>query len=439
MYPVSCGYNWGYGSRVPREDLSAVLELSRLRRISDLDEELGLVTVQAGVSFAQLSRFLRSRGSVWMPTVTGGSPHGSVIANALERGIGFGVHGNRIDTVCALEVVLATGELLRTGFARYPRARAHRVQRAGLGPSLDGLFAQSNLGVTTAATVWLTRRLRWSGWLEIGVPHRHLAVALVRYRALFESGMLRGVVKLSNGFGSAMSSGGSVRAAWRRARSAPWAGHLHVPSDDAVELAARLDYIAHSLRARAGITVERRPVQPMSEQAGPYAGIPITGGLAVLTSGSADPDALAADGAALPASAGVLFLCPAVPLTGPAVLEVVDLLTTVALDDGFLPYLTLNLMDQRVVHVVFGLFYDRGARGADHRAMQTYRRAFAACVRKGYYPYRLGIQSMDAMPPFSDDSGAVLARIRAALDPAGVLGRGTYQGAPPRRRAARPR
>lgn len=422
IYPVSRGFNWGYGSRVPREDGSVVLELSRLRRISALDDELGTVTVQAGVSFAELAAFLARRGSSRMLTVTGGTPRGSVVANALERGIGFGVGGNRIETVCALEVVLATGELIRTGFARYPRARAAHVHRAGLGPSFDGLFAQSNLGITTSATLWLPPRPRWAGGLSIRIRHRDLAPAIAIYRALLGAGALRGVVKLSNAESLMMAGGPNVD---RRARG--WIGYVHISGDDLDELAARLDYLERSFTARSKLVVQRTAVTETARIVGPYGGVPGDYGLAALAYGRPPMP----PGTPLEPS-GAVFVCPAVPLRGDAVKEVVELLSAAARAGGFVPYVTLNLMDERAVHVVFGVFYDRDAPGLDRRAMQVYRRALAACVARGYYPYRLGIQSMQELPPFVDATAAVLARIRGALDPAGILGRGTYEGGPSR-------
>src|SRR5262245_29850817 len=38
LYPVSCGKNWGYGSRVPVRDRSVILDLNRMNRIVDFSE-----------------------------------------------------------------------------------------------------------------------------------------------------------------------------------------------------------------------------------------------------------------------------------------------------------------------------------------------------------------------------------------------------------------
>src|SRR5262249_30979750 len=59
VHPVSCGKNWGYGSRVPVRDGAVVMELARMARIVEFDEHLGYVTLEPGVTFRQLHAFLR--------------------------------------------------------------------------------------------------------------------------------------------------------------------------------------------------------------------------------------------------------------------------------------------------------------------------------------------------------------------------------------------
>ena len=120
LYPISSGKNWGYGSRVPPVDGCAILDLSRLDRIVDFNEELGYVTVEPGVTQARLHQFLRDRQSrLWMDA-TGSSPDCSLIGNAMERGFGHTPYGDHFAHVCGLEVVLPTGEVIETGSARFP-------------------------------------------------------------------------------------------------------------------------------------------------------------------------------------------------------------------------------------------------------------------------------------------------------------------------------
>ena len=118
LYPVSTGKNWGYGSRVPPADCCALLDLRELNRILDFNERLGYVTVEPGVTQRQLHEFLiGQRSGLWLDA-TGSSPGCSLIGNALERGFGHTPYGESFyANVCGMEVVLADGELLGTGFA----------------------------------------------------------------------------------------------------------------------------------------------------------------------------------------------------------------------------------------------------------------------------------------------------------------------------------
>ncbi|MGH9581395.1 MAG: FAD-binding oxidoreductase, partial [Bryobacteraceae bacterium] len=158
LYPISTGKNWGYGSRVPPSNGCVLLDLGRLNRIADFDEDLGYVTVEPGVTQGRLFEFLQERrSSLWMDA-TGSSPDCSLIGNAMERGFGHTPYGDHAAHVCGFEVVLPTGETIRTGAARFEQSAAAAVSRWGVGPSLDGLFSQSNLGVVTRMTIWLMPR-----------------------------------------------------------------------------------------------------------------------------------------------------------------------------------------------------------------------------------------------------------------------------------------
>ena len=155
VYPISSGRNWGYGSRVPASDGCVLMDLGRMNRIVDFSEELGYVTVEPGVTQAQLWDFLRSHDSkLWMDA-TGASPHCSLIGNAVERGFGHTPYGDHFAHSCGLEVVLPSGETIETGFGRFTGSQAAPVYRWGVGPTLDGLFSQSNFGIVTRMTVWL--------------------------------------------------------------------------------------------------------------------------------------------------------------------------------------------------------------------------------------------------------------------------------------------
>ena len=86
---------------------------------------------------------------------TGSSPDCSLIGNAMERGFGHTPYGDHFAQVCNLEAVLANGDLIRTGYGSLAAPQAAQVYKWGNGPSLDGLFSQSNFGIVTEMTIWL--------------------------------------------------------------------------------------------------------------------------------------------------------------------------------------------------------------------------------------------------------------------------------------------
>jgi len=71
LYAISTGNNWGYGAALPVTDGCAIVDLSRMNRILDTDPELGLITVEPGVTQKILHEYLESRGLDFFVPTTG--------------------------------------------------------------------------------------------------------------------------------------------------------------------------------------------------------------------------------------------------------------------------------------------------------------------------------------------------------------------------------
>ena len=154
LWVSSQGRNNGYGGSSPRVRGSVVVNLRRMNRVLEIDGDAAYAVVEPGVSFFELYEAVRGSGNkLWISVPDLG--WGSVIGNALEYGVGYTPYGEHANTVCGLEVLLPSGELIRTGPGAISNGRAWHVYKRSFGPSFDGLFFQSNLGIVTRMGVWL--------------------------------------------------------------------------------------------------------------------------------------------------------------------------------------------------------------------------------------------------------------------------------------------
>ena len=109
LFPISRGKNLGYGGSAPLLSGSVVMDLSGMKKI-EFDEEFGTVLLEPGVGFYDLYDFIQANNlPYWLSTP--GNSWGSVIGNALDRGVGYTPYGENTKQLCGLEVVLPTGEV----------------------------------------------------------------------------------------------------------------------------------------------------------------------------------------------------------------------------------------------------------------------------------------------------------------------------------------
>ena len=158
VYPISRGRNWGFGSKVPCHSGSVLLDLARMNRIVEFNDELGYVTLEPGVTFEQVYQYQQRHETNHYLSVIGGPADASIIGNYVERGTGLGPMGERPLNACDAHVVLGRGDVIRTGFGSVSNSKLSPLHRWGVGASMDGLFCQSNFGVITELTIWLNKR-----------------------------------------------------------------------------------------------------------------------------------------------------------------------------------------------------------------------------------------------------------------------------------------
>ena len=153
LWPISRGKNFGYGSAAPVISGSIVLDMSRMKKIK-MDVENGTVLLEPGVGFYDLFDYVEENDiPYWISPP--GNAWGSVVGNALDRGVGYTPYGDHAARLCGMEVVLPDGDLVRTGMGAMTDSPSWNMHPYGFGPGWDQMFIQSNFGIVTKAGMWL--------------------------------------------------------------------------------------------------------------------------------------------------------------------------------------------------------------------------------------------------------------------------------------------
>jgi 4-cresol dehydrogenase (hydroxylating) len=150
LFPISTGKNFAYGGPAPNVRGTVVVDLKRMNKILKVDDGRNFALVEPGVSYLDLYHYIQEHGlKVWVDTPDPG--WGSPVGNSLDHGIGYTMpyFRDHFGSHCGMEVVLATGEVMRTGMGAMPAADSWQDYQYGYGPSSNGLFGQGNFGIVT--------------------------------------------------------------------------------------------------------------------------------------------------------------------------------------------------------------------------------------------------------------------------------------------------
>lgn len=464
VHPVARGKNWGYGDACAPVEGAAILDLSRMDRILSIDAEMGHAIIEPGVTQGQLyDAIQREAPGFWMDA-TGAGPNASVVGNALQRGFGHTAYADHVRSMCGLEVVLADGRVLNTGFGRFENARAARQFPYGLGPHLDPIFTQSNLGVVTKMGLWLQPRPEAFKFFWIRVQdHGALPRLVDALRPLRLAGQLRSAVHIGNDLrvisaaraypwaeaneevplpehlraqlrremgcgawnvsGSLVGSGAEVAAGMRSLRRAVRGMGTVVWLDDtrlrliqrAAALCARFN-VAPGLRQAVGALEENYSLLQGRPNNGPLKGM-LWRVRARTAEGPAD---------LLETDAGLLWAAPVLPMRGGDARRLLDIAKPILARHGFDLLITFTLLNERAMVAIFNISFDKTRPDEAAAAAKCQREMKAAFAADGYYPYRESSLGHAAWLRDNDCFNQVTRAIKHALDPADILSPGLY-------------
>lgn len=477
VYPISTGKNWGYGTSLPAVNDCVILDLSQFARILDFDEELGVVTLEPGVTQAGLAEFLDKKGYNFLVPVTGAGPSCSILGNALERGYGVTPITDHFGAVTDIEAVLADGSIYRsalheidrehsaTDSANLKTKKVARLFKWGIGPYMNGLFTQSGFGIVTKISILLARKpentkvclfsiadddlldeaiervqkvLRTLpgivGGCNLMNQHRMLAMAAPYPRdAIGADGMIPGDV---------------IQAMGKQYQILPWTGFMTLYGSKTMIAAAQKEIrkIMRGVATRMLFLSQgqaQRLAKLTSLLPGSFGGriARTTATLAKsleLVNGRPNETALplaywrnpkAPQGEARDPGrdgCGLLWYAPLVPMQPKAVREYIELVKRVTKVHGIEPLITLTTLNDKVFDSTIPILFDANDENQTRDAQQCNRELLELGANQGFLPYRLGVASMPWLQERMGSAGQLNQKLRKALDPNNLLSPGRY-------------
>lgn len=464
VYPISRGRNWGYGDACAPTDGVAIVDLGRMNRIIEVNTELAYAVLEPGVTQGQLFEHLTTHKTGLWFDCTGAGFEASVVGNTVDRGFGHTRYGDHFLTTCGMEVVLADGRVLETGFGHYANAKAARVYRYGIGPSLDGLFCQSNYGIVTKIGLWLMPQPEAFNFFYITVPREEDLTTLVdRLRPLRLNGLLTSAVHIANdlrllsangrypwdltngktplseevrrrlrglsrmGMWNAAGSLTGMRAHVRASRKALRravgnVGHVGFVGDGLLQLGRKAIPWLRAVGLGARLTEQLRVLEPnYGLLKGTPTDEPLLGAQWRLRrppgEGPGDPRNF---------GCGLLWLSPVLPMTGRDAEAVVRIAQPLFARFAFEPFFTFTMINERAMVCVLNVVFDKAEVDETARAAECYDALADALIREGYLPYRTGPQTFQKLRRQEDVFWQVTSEIKRTLDPQDILARGRY-------------
>ena len=434
LWTVSTGKNLAYGGSAPRLSGSVVLDLKRMNRILEVNDRNHYALVEPGVSYFDLYRYTQERGlNVFIDAPDPG--WGSPVGNTLDRGGGHTPLRDHFSTLCGMEVVLANGDVVRTGMGALPSSKTWQQYKYGFGPYVDGIFTQSNFGIVTKMGVWLypMPEMRFSG--TVSVPkHDDLIPMVDTLSYLMNSNIVLGTTRVSSPvIGQsrdpelvalrARPGGASVADLedYLRRKNLPY-WSIDLPFYGPTEVApAQWAFAKRKFSSIPGAQFRDGATNKLPPSAEDLAKVANTVPLGV--------PSLAIFASIPPNSYGHIDVSPITPMTGEAVFEVLDVFDKVFREMGIdnVGVVPAGTYYPRSFFFLFVLPIEHDV-GKNQKMRAAFKRLVQIGAEHGWGEYRTHIAFMDDVAnTYSFNNHALLRlheTIKDALDPNGILAPG---------------
>lgn len=467
LWPISGGRNFGYGTALPVDTRSYILDLSQLRRVY-IDVHSSTALIEPGVTQSDLYAAIKKSGADLLVPTTGVGPNGNILGNALDGGYGLTPITDHFNALCEVEGFWGNGIEFRHTYQDMGCAEMAKRWNAGTGYSWAGLLRQGNFGIVTKARVQLARtpeatRILVFEWksneafiasqaalnqltedipgiggiimmndcrilsTQVDTPLASPLTGIERANYLHNLAQERKIspwTGLGTLYGSRAAVAGSVKDIRRRLK------HCRVWSFSPTQI-KQLQKIQDYL-PKWGFSALRRHFGALVNTLGTVEGYPIVAFLKIAY--ALDPTAKKLDVNSHPAKdgAGILWYAPLVPFTPEEVERYRTVMSKCLADHGFDPLLAVTSRSARTLSGTIPLLFDRKNPADVARAKQCYRALVKTGLENGWPPYRLGVDYMDLIAcPAESPSAQVQQLLKKALDENGIIAAGRYEHAKP--------
>ncbi|GGY64035.1 4-cresol dehydrogenase [Cellvibrio zantedeschiae] len=467
LWPISGGRNFGYGTALPVDPRSYILDLSNLKRIN-IDVGSATALIEPGVTQADLHEAIKKSGANLLVPTTGVGPNGNILGNALDGGYGLTPIADHFAAVCELSGYWGNGTEFRHTYQDLNCPEMAKRWSAGTGYSWSGLLRQGNFGIVTKARVQLARSpeacriliFEWKSDAEFvaaqpalnllseDIPGIGGIIMMNNFRILStqvdtplasplegneRADFLRKLAKerkisawtgLGTLYGSKASVKGAVADIRRRLKG------VRVWSFSPEQI-RQLQKVERYL-PRWGFASLRRHFGALVNTLGTVEGFPIVAFLKIAY--ALDPTAKKLDVKSHPAKdgAGILWYAPLVPFNSDEVEQYRQVMSACLLQHGFDPLLAVTSRSPRVLSGTIPILFDRKKPEEVARAKACYRHLVKVGLEHGWPPYRLGVDYMDLIACPADSPSAKVQRLlKNALDKNNVIASGRYEHAKP--------
>lgn len=466
LYPISTGKNWGYGSSCPVEKVSFIVDLSKMKKITDFDPELGVITVEPGVTQQDLYEFILKNGDQFMVPTTGAGPSASILGNALERGYGLTPHSDHFEAITSFNAVLPNGELYKSALAEMGAEKTNRLFKWGLGPYFDGIFTQGNFGIVTEGTLLLARKPESIAIFLFSLKEdASLEGAVEAIRTIKEElGNNTGAINLLNArrilsmiepypekelMDQNIVNDETIKALTKKHRLTEWTGfgaiygrkevtdaiskiikktlkphikRINFITEKRIKLAHLTRYICPKLYEKA----LKPKLEMLSSAIKNVSGVPsqVAIPLAYWKSKTTfDPNKInnpAQD------DCGLIWHAPLVPLTAKDIRKHVEIVNQVCPKHNINPLITLTIFSAQCCDSTIPILFNRENTQDIANAKNCHTELLSKEGAEGYLPYRLGIDKMTDLINPDLPCWKFATTIKKAIDPNQIIAPGRY-------------